>query len=235
MIQAPAALIDHTLLKPEADEKAVLLLCAEARQHNFIGVCVNGRWIETVARALKGSASMPVAVVGFPLGACLPLAKANEAHACVQAGALEIDTVIDLGGIKSGRWQDVEADLRLTVQAAGAAPVKVILETCLLSDDEIIQACRVAVKAGAKFVKTSTGFGQPADKTRPNGATVHHVQMMRATVGPDIGVKASGGVRDWITMRQMVAAGANRIGTSSGVQILSAARGAAGPASEGSY
>jgi len=220
MITAPESLIDHTLLKPEADEKAVLQLCAEAREHGFKGVCVNGRWIALVARELHGSSSLPVAVVGFPLGAAHPAAKAEETRACVQAGAQEIDTVLDVGGFKSGRWDEVEADLRATVNAAGSVPVKVILETCLLSEDEIAQACRLAVKAGARFVKTSTGFGSPLVKGDTNGATAAHVRLMRATVGPSIGVKASGGVRTWAAMREMVEAGADRIGTSSGIAIL---------------
>jgi deoxyribose-phosphate aldolase len=236
MIAAPESYIDHTLLKAEADEAAIRKLCAEAREHGFFGVCVNGRWVETIARELKGSGSVPVAVVGFPLGAAHPLAKAEETRACVNAGAMEIDTVLDVGGLKSGRLQEVEADLRLTVQAAGAVPVKVILETCLLTDVEIVEACRIAVRAGARFVKTSTGFGQPAEKGRTNGATVHHVRLMRETVGPSIGVKASGGVRDWPFMRELVEAGATRIGTSSGVAILKQAKGeSAGPNAEGSY
>jgi deoxyribose-phosphate aldolase len=211
-----ASLIDHTLLRPDANLEQILQLCREAIEHGFYAVCVNSRWLPVVANELKGHKSLPISVVGFPLGANLTAAKVFETQKAREAGAREIDMVIDLGAVKSKNWLEVELDIRAVVNAAQNAPVKVILETALLSEEDIVRACRVSIEGGAAFVKTSTGFG-------PAGANARHVQLMREVVGPDFGVKASGGVRDLETFRQMLAAGANRVGSSNSVKILSEA------------
>jgi len=213
-----APFIDHTLLKPEATEKEVVRLCEEARQFGFASVCVNSSWIPTVAAFANVRAT---SVVGFPLGAMDPVAKAAETARAVQLGADEIDMVLAIGWLKDRRLKDVEADIRGVVEAAAGRVVKVILETCLLTEEEKRLACRLSVSAGAAFVKTSTGFGK-------GGATVEDIRLMRAEVGPDLGVKASGGVRDYPTARTLIEAGATRIGASASVAIVTAAEAAGG-------
>lgn len=205
--------IDHTLLRPDAVEAEIRAVCAEAAFYEFAGVCVNGTWISLVAELLKGSKSKPVCVIGFPLGAMLTAAKADETARVVAAGAREIDMVINLGALKDKKHAFVRDDIAAVVKAASGKPVKVILECCLLSQDEKVAACKLSVEAGAAFVKTSTGFSK-------SGATIEDVKLMRQTVGPTIGVKAAGGVRDLAGARAMITAGANRLGTSSGVVIV---------------
>jgi deoxyribose-phosphate aldolase len=210
-----ASMIDHTLLKPEATPAQVEQLCREALEHGFATVCVNGAWVSLAAEQLKGSAVGVAAVAGFPLGAGSSAAKAYEAADEVRAGATEVDMVINVGALKAGDDALVEVDIAEVVRSAGRdAIVKVILETALLTDDEKVRASRLAVAAGAAFVKTSTGFG-------PGGATVEDVALLRRTVGPDIGVKAAGGIRTREQAEAMVAAGASRIGASRSVQIVS--------------
>jgi len=215
-----AELIDHTLLKPEATADDIRRICDEARTHGFASVCVNPYWVPLVAEELAGSKVKACAVVGFPLGANASAIKAAETLSAVEAGAREIDMVINIGELRAGDDGAVSMDIRAVVAAAhsGGAIVKVIIEAALLDDEQKIAACQLAKEAGADFVKTSTGFG-------PGGATVHDVELMRRTVGPEMGVKASGGIRTLEDLNAMVAAGANRIGTSSGVKIVEAARG----------
>jgi deoxyribose-phosphate aldolase len=209
-----ARLIDHTLLKPDATEEQVRKLCREARQYNFASVCVNPTHVALAARLLKGSQVKVCTVIGFPLGATTPTAKAIETRDALANGAEEIDMVINVGALKSGDDDLVRRDIQSVVEAArGHAIVKVILETALLSKEEKVKGCLLAKMAGADFVKTSTGFG-------PGGATVEDIALMRETVGPEMGVKASGGVRDLETAQAMVAAGATRIGASASVAIV---------------
>lgn len=212
-----ARLIDHTLLKPEATPDDIKKLCGQARNYGFAAVCVNPCYVDTAGKELAGSTVDVCAVVGFPLGAGDPAVKAAEAAAAVRAGASEVDVVMNVGFLKGGLLGQVKADLEGVVRAARqerpGVTVKVILETCLLNDHEKVEACRLAVSAGADFVKTSTGFGT-------GGATVSDVALLRRTVGPGIGVKASGGIRDLAAALSMVEAGAGRLGTSSGVAIL---------------
>ena len=205
--------IDHTLLKPEATSAQVIRLCQEAKDFHFFGVCVNSTFIPLVARELNGSAIAAVAVVGFPLGAMATEAKAFEAEWCVRHGAREIDMVIAIGALKEKNYDNVRKDIHAVVTAARGALVKVIIETSLLSEDEKRIACALAVEGGAHFVKTSTGFNG-------GGATVADIQLMRSVVGPNIGVKASGGVKSIEQALALIAAGANRIGTSSGVALV---------------
>jgi deoxyribose-phosphate aldolase len=212
-----ARYIDHTLLKAEATESDIRRVCSEARTHGFATVCVNSGWVRRVAQELAGSATLPISVVGFPLGAMAPEAKAFETRLAIENGAREIDTVIALGLLKAGQIEAVLADLRAVVQAAGPIPVKVILETASLTREEKILGCQLSVKAGAAFVKTSTGFGS-------GGATVDDIRLMRETVGPKIGVKASGGIRTFDDARRMIEAGATRLGASASVQIIQEAR-----------
>lgn len=205
--------IDHTLLKPDATRDDVKRICDEAKANGFASVCVNPSYVGFVAKELAGSAVAPCCVIGFPLGATMPEVKAFETDAAINAGAKEVDMVINIGAAKSGEWDLVRKDIEAVVRASrGRALVKVILETCLLTDEEKVTACRESVSAGADFVKTSTGFSK-------HGATIKDVRLMRQTVGPDIGVKASGGVRDLKAALAMVNAGATRLGTSSGVAI----------------
>jgi deoxyribose-phosphate aldolase len=213
-----ARLIDHTLLKPEATRADIELLCAEARQFEFASVCVNGFWVPLAASRLIGTPVKTCAVVGFPLGASSTESKASEARIAVAAGASEIDMVINIGALRQGEHKIVEDDIRAVVNVchASGAIVKVILETALLDAEQKLNACRLSVAAGADFVKTSTGFSK-------SGATVEDVSLMRAAVGPAVGVKASGGIRSLEDLRAMIAAGATRIGTSSGVKIVEAA------------
>ena len=216
-----ARYIDHTLLKPEAGAAAIERLCGEAIECGFRTVCVNGRWVPLCAKLLSGTPVGVSAVVGFPLGAGMSEVKAYEAETAVRAGASEIDMVLPVGALLDGDEAGVFADIRQVVDAVkGKAIVKVILETGLLNDGQKRTACRLAEQAGAHFVKTSTGFG-------PGGATVEDVRLLRESVSPAIGVKASGGIRDFKTALAMIEAGATRIGTSSGVAIVSGASGAA--------
>lgn len=229
-----ARYIDHTLLQPTATASDIARLCAEAREHGFYSVCVNGCWVVTAAELLAGTDVKVAAVVGFPLGAMASAAKAAEAQMAVAAGAAEIDMVLNVGLLKGGSDDAVTADVAAVVDAAvatdPAAIVKVIIETGLLTDEEKVRACRLAVAGGAHFVKTSTGFG-------PGGATVEDVRLMRETVGAGIGVKASGGVRTADAAWAMIAAGATRLGTSSGVKLVQgeSGAGAAEPPPAGDY
>jgi deoxyribose-phosphate aldolase len=207
-----AALIDHTLLRPGATRAQIEALCREARQHGFASVCVHPTRV-ALARACLGGQVPVCTVIGFPLGANVPAVKASEAVLAIKDGADELDVVIALGAVKDGDWDAVSGDLATVVAVAEGRLVKVILETALLTGEEIDQACALAVRAGARFVKTSTGFG-------PGGATPDAVARMRRAVGPAIGVKASGGIADAAAARAMLAAGASRIGASASVAIL---------------
>lgn len=210
---AIARTIDHTLLKPDATRKEIVTVCEEARRHNFASVCVNSTWIGLVAQLLAGSPVKPICVVGFPLGAMSTAAKVAETVLAVEEGAQEIDMVLNIGALKGGDLSTVYEDIAAVVDAARSRPVKVILETSMLDRDQKISACVLAKAAGAAFVKTSTGFGG-------GGATVEDVRLMRAVVGPDIGVKASGGIRNTEVARNMLAAGADRLGASASVAIV---------------
>lgn len=212
-----AALIDHTLLKPEATHAQIKTLCLEALEYGFASVCVNPYWVPIAAQILGEASSLVkiCTVIGFPLGATYTSAKVHETLVAIHNGANEVDMVINIGALKSCDYLLVGQEIEKVVQAAeGHALVKVILETCFLTDEEKIKACEICKTAGADFVKTSTGFG-------PGGATVADITLMRQTVGEGMGVKASGGVRDRQTALAMIQAGANRIGTSSGIQIVS--------------
>jgi deoxyribose-phosphate aldolase len=214
-VRALAGLVDHTLLRPQATRAEVERLAEEARQWCFATVCVNPAWIPLVAERLRGSGVRISTVAGFPLGATLTSAKRAEAEAAILAGAHEIDMVMNVGAMKSGDLARVESDIGgvLEVCRAGGAGLKVILENAYLSDDEKVTACQIAARAGADFVKTSTGFG-------PSGAKEEDVRLMRRTVGPAMGVKAAGGVRTLDDALRMLQAGATRLGTSSSVAIL---------------
>lgn len=217
-----AQMIDHTLLKPDASESQIVQLCQEAIAYHFWSVCINPFWIPRVCQELNGTPIHICTVIGFPLGATSSRSKAAETEKAIEDGAHEVDMVLNVGALKSQNIRAVLEDIQAVVQAAkGKALVKVILETGLLTDAEKIKACELSVEAGADFVKTSTGFG-------PDGATVADIALMRQTVGPHIGVKASGGVRDLDTALAMIDAGATRIGTSSGIAILSGAQPASG-------
>jgi len=218
---ALASRIDHTLLAPDASRARIAQLCAEARAHGFYSVCVNSGQVPYAAEQLAGSAVKVCAVVGFPLGAGLSAAKAFEAAQAIAAGAGEIDMVLNIGWLKDGLLDEVAADIAEVLAACGAVPLKVILETGLLDDDQKRQACRICRDLGVAFVKTSTGFGH-------GGATLEDVRLMREEVGPELGVKASGGVRDRATALAMLEAGATRLGTSSGVAIVGGGEGGAG-------
>lgn len=210
---ALAAAIDHTLLKPEAQRGAIDVLCEEAREHRFAAVCVNSRWVAHVAERLRGSNVAPCAVVGFPLGASLPAADAFEAEAAIMAGAREIDMVMSVGDALAGDWTAVSEGIAAVKSACGETPLKVILETCLLDDAQKRRACEICRDVNVAFVKTSTGFSS-------GGATIEDVALMREVVGPAIGVKASGGIRDRETAIAMLEAGATRLGCSAGVAIV---------------
>ena len=211
-----ASMIDHTQLKPEATPAQVERLCAEAAEYHFASVCVNPVYIPLAARLLKGTGVKVCCVVGFPLGAIAPEQKAAEAASCAAMGAEELDMVIHVGAAKAGDWALVQRDIEGVVKAAAGHTVKVIIETCLLTDEEKVKACEAAKAAGAHFVKTSTGFST-------GGATTHDIALMRKTVGSEMGVKASGGIRDYETAMAMIEAGANRIGASAGIAIVAAA------------
>lgn len=211
-----ASYIDHTLLKPDATAEQVKKICAEAREYKFASVCVNPSRIALAAQELKGTDVLPCCVVGFPLGAIPSESKAAETAVAIRNGAKEIDMVINIGAAKEGDWSYVQKDIAAVVAAcAGKAALKVIIECCLLTDDEKVNACLAAKAAGADFVKTSTGFST-------GGATEHDVALMRKTVGPDMGVKAAGGIRTKEDVLKMIEAGASRIGASAGVAIVRA-------------
>lgn len=207
-------LIDHTLLLAQATQDEIIRLCQEAKEYEFCSVCVNPFWVSLAKSLLDKSNVKVCTVIGFPLGANTSTVKAFEAKEAVEHGADEVDMVLNIGLAKMGDWEAVRADVKAVVDAVSDGTiVKVILETCLLSDDEIQKACDAVVQAGADFVKTSTGFSK-------SGATTHHVKLMRERVGTDFGVKASGGVRTAEDFEAMIAAGANRIGASAGVALL---------------
>jgi deoxyribose-phosphate aldolase len=208
-----AGFIDHTLLRADATQAQIERLCAEAREHKFFSVCVNGAWVAAARHFLDGSDVKVVGTIGFPLGAMASDVKRYETEVAVDDGAHEVDVVMSLARLKAGEDKFVLRELLDVVEAADERTVKVILETCLLTDEEKIRACKLAMESGAHFVKTSTGFGSA-------GATVDDVKLLRETVGPKFGVKASGGIRDAQTALAMIEAGATRIGTSSGVAIL---------------
>lgn len=214
-----ASLIDHTLLKPEATTEQIAQLCAEAREHGFATVCVNPIYVKLASRLLKSSPVKVCSVVGFPLGATPTKVKVFEARDAIRNGASEIDMVIHIGALKAGSDDLVERDIVAVAATchAGGAICKVIIETCFLTDEEKVRACESAKRAGADFVKTSTGFG-------PAGATVEDVALMRRTVGSSMGVKAAGGIRTLATLQAMAAAGASRIGASASVKIMQEAQ-----------
>lgn len=213
MSNSLAAKIDHTLLRPDATVENLRQLVDEAKAHGFWSVCVNPYWLPTLKPWLAGSDVKLCSVVAFPLGATLPQSKAASAAADIAAGADELDVVLNIGAAKEGHWDFIEHEVHEIVSHAEGRPVKVILETCHLTDDEIRHACERCARGRAAFVKTSTGFG-------PAGATVEAVRLMRETVGDALGVKASGGIRDRATAEAMLAAGANRLGTSQSVAIV---------------
>ncbi len=214
-----ASLIDHTILKPDTVRDAVLRICREALEYQFASVCVNPWWVPDVAAELAGSPVKVCTVISFPFGASSTPSKAAETAVAVRMGAQEIDMVLNVGALLSGDTEGVRNDIAAVVEEshAGGATVKVILETALLTDQQKVLACQLSQEAGADYVKTSTGFASA-------GATVADVALMRKTVGSGMGVKASGGIRTWEDFQKMVAAGASRIGTSSGIQIVHASR-----------
>lgn len=207
-------MIDHTLLKADATKEQIKKLCEEAKEYKFASVCVNPGWVKYASELLEGSGVNVCTVIGFPLGATTLETKVFETKNAIENGAAEVDMVINIGALKDGDNDFVEKEIRAVVEAAkGQALTKVIIEACLLTEEEKVRACELAVKAGADYVKTSTGFST-------GGATVEDVKLMRKTVGPDIGVKASGGVRSAEDAKKMIEAGASRIGASSGVSIV---------------
>ena len=207
--------IDHTLLKPDATKEEIENLCNEAKEYDFYSVCVNSTWVPFAKSLLEGTDVKIAAVTGFPLGAMITEAKAYETEVAAREGASEIDMVINIGALKSKDYETVETDIAEVVKAAAKynAIVKVILETGLLTKDEIVEACKLSERAGAHFVKTSTGFGH-------GGAEIENVKLMRESVSEKVDVKASGGIRDKETALKMIEAGAGRIGTSSGIKIV---------------
>lgn len=212
-----AKTIDHTILKPDASEASVRKVCEEARTHGFYSVCVNPYYVPLVAECLEGSDVKVTSVIGFPLGANTTVLKAQEAAQAVKDGANEIDMVINIAALKDGKDAVVQSDIEAVVRAiSGKAILKVILETCLLTDAEIIKACQLSKAAGAQFVKTSTGFSTA-------GATEAHVKLMKDTVGDALEVKASGGIRDYEKAQKMLDAGATRIGASASIAIATGA------------
>jgi len=208
-----AKMIDHTLLEPSATRDRIERLCQEAKAYEVYSVCINPGWVPLAVSLLRGTDIKVCSTVGFPLGASLPEVKAFEAATVVGLGAHEVDMVINIGSLKSQDLQAVRHDISLVVKASKCLPVKVIIETAYLNGQEKVEACRLAEESGAAFVKTSTGFG-------PGGATVQDIHLIRKTVGDRLGVKASGGIRTLKDAVKMIEAGANRIGTSSTVQIL---------------
>ena len=224
-----ARMIDHTLLKPEASRDQLEKLCREAREHGFATVCVNPVWVRLCADLLRGCETLVCTVVGFPLGATLSAVKETETRQVIADGASEVDMVMNVGALKSGDLRLVARDIAGVAQVCRAAGVisKVIIEAALLDEDEKVRACVLVRAAGADFVKTSTGFG-------PGGATVADVELMRRVVGPELGVKAAGGVRDLASAQKMISAGADRIGASVGVKIVGESRGEAAASATGS-
>jgi len=218
---AVASMVDHTLLKPGATQDEVIKLCEEARKYSFASVCVNPSYVALCAKLLRGSPVKVCTVIGFPLGSTTPTVKAIEARDAIANGADEIDMVINVGALKSGNDAYVKDDIRAVREATRGKVLKVILETSLLTKDEKVRACRISKEVGADFVKTSTGFGG-------GGATEEDIRLMRETVGPLMGVKASGGIRDCATAQAMVKAGATRLGTSASVAIVTADKAAGG-------
>lgn len=216
-----AKYIDHTLLKLDATSEQIIKVCAEAKKYNFFGVCVNSAWVPLVAEKLQGSTVSTVAVIGFPLGAMSTDAKAFEARWCVQQGAKEVDMVISVGHLKEKNYDYVLKDIAAVVTASQTSLVKVIIETAALTDEEKIMACQLAAKAGAHFVKTCTGFGGGA-------ATKEDILLMRKAVGPHVAIKASGGIKNLLQAQQLIAAGASRLGTSSGVALVEGSAGQGG-------
>lgn len=206
-------MIDHTMLKADASRDTIIRYCNEAKEHGFASVCVNTGFVPLVAKELKDSGVKTCCVVGFPLGAMLTSAKAFEASEAVKEGAEEVDMVINVSAVKDKDDKFVEDDIRAVVEASKGAIVKVIIETCLLTDEEKVRACEIAVKAGADFVKTSTGFST-------GGATVHDIALMRKTVGDRAKVKASGGIRTPEDAKALIEAGADRIGAGNGLVLL---------------
>lgn len=213
MTQNYASMIDHTLLKADATRDQIEKICEEAKNYEFASVCVNPTWVNLSSQLLANTNVKVCTVIGFPLGATTSEVKAFETKNAIDNGAQEIDMVINIGALKNKEYDIVRDDIKAVVDAANGTLVKVIIETSLLTDDEKVKACELSVEAGADFVKTSTGFST-------GGATSEDVALMRKTVGPDIGVKASGGVRSLEDMKKMVEAGATRIGASSGVAII---------------
>lgn len=213
--QTLAKMIDHTLLKPDATKEKIEVLCKEALEYHFASVCINPGYVTECARLLKGSDVKVCTVIGFPLGATTTDTKVFETKNAIANGATEVDMVLNVGFLKSGDLDYVENDIRRVAEEAhrGGALLKVILETCLLSDEEKVKACELSKKAGADFVKTSTGFST-------GGATVHDIELMRKTVGPKLGVKASGGIHSQADAKALIAAGATRIGASAGIKIV---------------
>lgn len=212
-MQKIAAYIDHTLLNPEATRDALVKLCEQAKRYHFAGVCVNACNLPLIVKQLRGTDIKPIAVIGFPLGANSTQVKTFETKDAILKGALEIDMVINIGALKSKHYQAVYQDISNVVEAAHPHPVKVIIETCSLTTDEKIAASVLAKAAGAAFVKTSTGFGT-------SGATVEDIELIRRVIGSDMKIKASGGIRTRLDVQKMIAAGADRIGTSNGVAIV---------------
>ncbi|HFI0336790.1 TPA: deoxyribose-phosphate aldolase [Streptococcus suis] len=209
--------IDHTILKPETTQEQVEKILSEAKEYDFASVCVNPTWVSLAAESLKDSDVKVCTVIGFPLGANTSVVKAFETKDAIANGADEIDMVINVGALKAGNDALVLDDIKAVVDASGDKLVKVIIETCLLTDDEKVRACQLSKEAGADYVKTSTGFST-------GGATVADVALMRKTVGPDMGVKASGGARSYEDAIAFIEAGASRIGASSGVAIMNGAQ-----------
>ena len=213
-----ASYIDHTLLKAFATVEQIEMLCSEAIEHKFFSVCVNPSYVPLAVKLLRGTGVKVCTVIGFPLGATTSATKAAEAREAVANGADEVDMVINIGALKRGEAEKVKADIAGVVEAAGKALVKVIIETCFLTNEEKVLVCKLAKEAGADFVKTSTGFGTA-------GATVEDIKLMRQTVGPKMGVKASGGIGSSEIARTMIKAGATRLGTSSSIAIVSNEKG----------
>lgn len=205
--------IDHTLLAADATKDRIIKLCNEAKEYKFASVCVNSCWVRLCADLLKGSGVEVCTVVGFPLGAMVTKAKAYEAECAVLDGADEVDMVINIGDLKDGDYKAVEDDIRAVKKACGDKLLKVIIECCLLTDEEKVKACELSEAAGADYVKTSTGFSK-------GGATAEDVALMRKTVGERLGVKAAGGIRDRATAEKMIEAGASRLGCSAGIAIV---------------
>jgi len=205
--------IDHTLLKPQSSSDEIINLCAQAKEHNFKSVCINPTWVRLASKELKGSEVLTCTVIGFPLGATSTHSKSFETTQAIKDGASEIDMVLNVGALKSGMDQLVQEDVAAVVEAAAGKTVKVILETCLLTDEEITKASKICVKAGAHFVKTSTGFST-------SGATVEAVKLMVAAVEGKAEIKASGGVRSLEDAQKYIELGATRLGTSSGIAIM---------------